>query len=107
MQVLKAGTIYFLVAFGAVFVLEIIRLQVVALHVGERLAQMLEIPNVLLATMIGARWVVDRFTFTSPDEVGNLEDGVFMAANFLALLMGWWLGWVLGARWVEPGETHS
>jgi|SoiMetStandDraft_5_1073268.scaffolds.fasta_scaffold26638_2 vancomycin permeability regulator SanA len=54
-----------------------------------------------------AAMVVDRFTFTSPDEVGNLEDGVFMAANFLALLMGWWLGWVLGARWVEPGETHS
>ncbi|MBX3329675.1 MAG: hypothetical protein KF722_04680 [Nitrospira sp.] len=61
-QVLKAGTIYFLVAVGAEFVLEIIRLQVVALHVGERLAEMLEIPNVLLATIIGARWVVDRFT---------------------------------------------
>lgn len=61
-QVLKAGTIYFLVAVGAEFVLEVIRLQVVALHVGERLAEMLEIPNVLLATIIGARWVVDRFT---------------------------------------------
>lgn len=61
-QVLKAGTIYFLIAVGAEFVLEVIRLQVVALHVGERLAEMLEIPNVLLATIIGARWVVDRFT---------------------------------------------
>jgi hypothetical protein len=61
-QVLKAGTIYFLVAVGAELVLEVIRLQVVALHVGERLAEMLEIPNVLLATIIGARWVVDRFT---------------------------------------------
>lgn len=62
MQVLKAGTMYFLIAIGAEFVLEVIRLQVVALHVGERLAEMLEIPNVLLATIIGARWVVDRFT---------------------------------------------
>ena len=61
-QVLKAGTIYFLVAVGAEFVLELIRLQVVALHVDEKLAEMLEIPNVLLATIIGARWVVDRFT---------------------------------------------
>lgn len=61
-QVLKAGTMYFLVAVGAEFVLEIIRLQVVALHIGEKLAGMLEIPNVLLATIIGARWVVDRFT---------------------------------------------
>lgn len=50
---------------------------------------------------------VDQFTFTSPDEVGNLEDGVFMAANFLALLMGWWLGWVLGARLVKPRETPA
>ena len=62
MQLLKAGLIYFLVAVGAEFVLEVIRLQVVALHVGEWLAEMLEIPNVLLATLIGARWVVDRFT---------------------------------------------
>lgn len=62
-QVLKAGVMYFLVVVGAEFVLEVIRLQVVALHVGERLAEMLEIPNVLLATIIGARWVIDRFTF--------------------------------------------
>lgn len=61
-QMLKAGTVYFLVTVGAQFVLEVIRLQVVALHVGEGLAEMLEIPNVLLATIIGARWVVDRFT---------------------------------------------
>ena len=53
---------YFLVAVGAEFVLEVIRFQVVALHVGKRLAEMMEIPNVLLATIIGARWVVDRFT---------------------------------------------
>ena len=61
-QVLKAGIIYFLITVGAEFVLEVIRLQVVALHVSERLAEMLEIPNVLLATIIGSRWVVDRFT---------------------------------------------
>lgn len=61
-QVLKAGIIYFLITVGAEFVLEVIRLQVVALHVGERLAEMLEIPNVLLATIIGSRWVVNRFT---------------------------------------------
>jgi hypothetical protein len=60
-QVLKAGAIYFLVAVGAEFVLEIIRLQVVALHLSTRFAEMLEIPNVLLATIIGARWAVDRF----------------------------------------------
>jgi vancomycin permeability regulator SanA len=54
-----------------------------------------------------ASMMVDQFTFTSPDEVGNLEDGVFMAANFMALLVGWWLGWMIGGRLVKPAETPS
>lgn len=54
-----------------------------------------------------ARIMVDQFTFSSPDEVGNLEDGVFMAANFLALLLGWLLGWIVGGRLVKPVQTPS
>ena len=53
---MTAGATYFFITVGAEFALEVIRLQVVALHVGERFAEMLEIPNVLLATIIGARW---------------------------------------------------
>ena len=84
MQVLKAGTIYFLVAVGAEFVLEVIRLQVVALHVGERLAEMLEIPNVLLATIIGARWIVDRFTLPP---LPGIRLGVGLVALLLLLIV--------------------
>jgi hypothetical protein len=54
-----------------------------------------------------ASMMVDQFTFSSPDEVGNLEDGVFMAANFIALLIGWWLGWMIGGRLAKPAETPS
>ena len=54
-----------------------------------------------------ASMMVDQFTFSSPDEVGNLEDGVFMAANFIALRIGWWLGWMIGGRLVKPAETPS
>jgi vancomycin permeability regulator SanA len=54
-----------------------------------------------------ASLMVNQFTFTSPDEVGNLEDGVFMAANFIALLIGWWLGWMIGGRLAKPAETPS
>ena len=54
-----------------------------------------------------ASMMVDQFTFTSPDEVGNLEDGVFMAANFVALLIGWWLGWMIGGRLTKPAATPS
>ena len=79
-QVLKAGALYFLIAVGAEFVLEVVRLQVVALHVGERFAEMLEIPNVLLATMIGARWVVDRFTLPP-------LPGIRLSVGFVALIL--------------------
>ena len=54
-----------------------------------------------------ASMMVDQFTFSSPDEVGNLEDGVFMAANFIALLIGWWLGWMIGGRLAKPAVTPS
>lgn len=60
-QALRSGALYFLVTLGSGVVLEVIRLQFVALHIGEKVAGMLEIPNTLLATIIGARWAVDRF----------------------------------------------
>ena len=45
-----------------------------------------------------ASLAVDRFTFESPDEVGALEDGVYMLSNFAALLIGWSIGWLIGGR---------
>ena len=53
--------------------------QVVALHVGERCAEMLEIPNVLLATIIGVRWVDDRFTLPP-------LPGLRLSIGFVALI---------------------
>jgi hypothetical protein len=43
-----------------------------------------------------ASMAVDRFTFDSPDEVGTLEDAVYMLSNLAALLIGWTIGWLLG-----------
>lgn len=85
-QVLKAGAVYFLIAVGAEFVLEVIRLQLVALHVSERLADILEIPNVLLATVIGSRWVVDRFTLPP---LPGIRLGVGLVALVLMLISEW------------------
>jgi hypothetical protein len=47
-----------------------------------------------------ASMAVDRFTFESPDEVGNLEDGVYMLSSLAALLVGWVIGWLVGGRLV-------
>jgi hypothetical protein len=85
-RVLKAGGTYFLVTLGAGFVLEVIRLQVVALHVSEKLAGMLEIPSTLLATIIGARWAVDRFTLPP---LPGIRLGVGLVALVLWLTGEW------------------
>lgn len=85
-QVLNAGAVYFLVALGAGIVLEVIRLQVVGLHFSERLAQIMEIPSHLLAMIIAARWVIDRFTL--PPFPG-IRLGVGLVALGLWLIMEW------------------
>jgi len=48
-----------------------------------------------------ASLAVGRFTFDSPDEVGALEDGVYMLSNLAALLIGWTIGWLIGGRFVK------
>lgn len=49
----------------------------------------------LVATPI-ATWIVDRFTFTNPDAVGDAHAAAFMAVNVSALAIGWGLGWIIG-----------
>lgn len=86
MQIVKSGALYFLVTLGSGFVLEVIRLQVVALHIGEKIAGMLEIPTTLLATIIGARWAVDRFALPP---LPGIRLGVGLAALVLWLIGEW------------------
>ena len=85
-QVVKAGALYFLITIGAGFVLEVVRLQVVALHINEWIAEIMEIPSVLLATMIGARWVVDRFILPP---LPGIRLGVGLVALCLMLITEW------------------
>jgi hypothetical protein len=85
-QVLRSGAVYFLVSLGSGVVFEVIRLQVVALHVSEKLAGMLEIPNTLLAAIIGARWAVDRFALPP---LPGIRLGVGLTALVLWLIGEW------------------
>ncbi len=61
-KILKAGSVYFLVALGVGFVLEVVRLEVVALHISKFIAHLMEAPTTILAMIIGANWAIDRFT---------------------------------------------
>ena len=74
------------------------------------IAMIVAIIVALLATLYVspqlASMAVDRFTFDSPDEVGALEDGVYMLSNFAALLIGWTIGWVIGGRFSRQAQTQ-
>jgi hypothetical protein len=60
-QILKAGAIYFLLVFGAGFILGSIRVLLILPRVGERTAELMEMPIMLLVTILAARWVSRRF----------------------------------------------
>lgn len=42
-----------------------------------------------------ANWAVDKMAFDNPDQVGDMHSFIFMATNFLGLLIGWGLGWMV------------
>jgi hypothetical protein len=84
-QVLKPGTIYFLLVFGAGFVLGTIRVLLIVPHVGDRAAELLEMPLMLLATVLAARWITRRFseprTSMSRLAIGGIALSLMLAAE--------------------------
>lgn len=69
MRIVKAGGLYFAVVFGAGFVLGPIRILWVVPRLGTRVAELLEAPIMLVATIVAARWIVRRFAL--PSTVSN------------------------------------
>ncbi|MFO0776164.1 MAG: hypothetical protein U0223_00935 [Nitrospira sp.] len=82
--VVRAGGVYFLIALGVGFVLEVVRLEVIALHISELIARLLEVPNTLLAMIIGAKWTIDRFHLPP---IPRIRLGIGFVAFVLMILM--------------------
>jgi len=61
MQALKAGALYFALVFGAGFVLGTIRTFWVVPRLGTRTAELVEMPIMLLISLLAARWTVLHF----------------------------------------------
>ena len=62
LNVLKAGTVYFVLVFAAGFVLGIIRTIWIAPHFGTRNAELMEAPVMLVVIVPSARWAARRLT---------------------------------------------
>ena len=90
MQVLTAGALYFALAFGAGFVLGTIRVLWVVPRVGERAAELMETPIMLVVIMLAARWVARRLALPpSPAPrlgVGGVALGFLLVAELTMVL---------------------
>jgi hypothetical protein len=60
MRIAKAGLLYFLLAFGAGFVLGTIRVVWVVPRFGTMVAELMETPIMLVVIILAARWTVRR-----------------------------------------------
>lgn len=93
MQILKAGTLYFALVFGAGFVLGTIRTLWVVPIVGMRKAELMEEPLMLVITFLAVRWVIRRLRLPS-----RALTRLGMGLVGLGLLVAAELGFVLWLR---------
>ena len=91
MRALKAGTAYFLWVFAAGFVLGVLRELWLTPWLGTRVAELAEMPLMLVVVVLAARWTVHRFTLPASMParwgVGLLAVGWLLLAE-IALVLG-------------------
>ncbi len=91
MQILQAAALYFLFVFGAGFVLGTGRVLIAVPLLGERVAELLEMPLMLAVIVATARWVVRHKLDgrqSSALSVGFIAMGFVLLAD---LAVGIWL----------------
>jgi hypothetical protein len=98
MQVLKAGLLYFALVFGVGLVLGPMRVFWLVPHFGERTAELMEMPIMLMIMMVAAQWVVRRLavpsTWSSRLGMGGFALGLLLAAEWVLVL--WLRGLSIG-----------
>ncbi|WP_413933233.1 hypothetical protein [Nitrospira sp. BLG_1] len=98
MQILRAAVFYFLLVFGAGFLLGIGRVLLIVPMLGERTAELLEMPLMLGVIVAAARWVVRRRFDTRQFSalcVGFIALGLVLVAD---LAVGIWLRGISAAE---------
>ena len=93
-QVLGAGAAYFAFAFGAGFVLGVIRELWAVPRFGMRVAELMEAPVMLAVIIFAAAWIIARFGL-SPAAPVRIAMGLIALALLLVAeysLVIWWRG---------------
>jgi len=86
LPILKDGVLYFVLVFGAGFVLGTIRTLWVVPRFGMRIAELMETPIMLVVTIVAARWIVHRLAVPSVPSsrlgMGFVAPGLMLVAEF-------------------------
>jgi hypothetical protein len=90
-RILRAGGSYFALVFGAGFLLGAIRVPLLVPRLGERVAELLEMPVMLAVIVASAGFVVRRFALPPARSVrlavGLLALGLMLGAETLLVLV--------------------
>ena len=78
MHILKSAAFYFALVFGAGFLLGCIRVPFLAPRFGERIAELIESPLMLVAIILSAQWIFRKFSVSSRER---------LVAGLLAVLL--------------------
>jgi hypothetical protein len=92
--VLRAGVVYFTVVFGVGFFLGMIRVPLLVPRLGQLIAELIELPFLIVAIFLTARWIVRRFDLHGQPLRAILTGTV--AAIFLLLMEFSVILWVRG-----------
>ena len=111
MRTLRAGLSYFALVFCAGFLLGAIRVSLLVPRIGERMAELMEMPVMFAVILVSARFVIRRFALpaTAPVRLatGLFALGLMLAAELLlaAFLQGRSLGEYVASR--DPVSAAS
>lgn len=100
MEALKPGFVYFLLVFGTGFVLGTVRVLLIVPLVGHRTAELLEMPLMLIATVLAARWTIRRFP-----ELRTSASRLAIGGIALGLMLGGELAVGIGLRGMSSAEV--
>lgn len=86
--VLRAGALYFVIVFGAGFILGTIRTLLIVPRVGVRMAELTEMPIMLVVSFLAARFVIRRLG-VPPIPTSRLAMGFVALGLTVAVEFGW------------------
>lgn len=106
MPILKAGGLYFALVFGAGFLLGTIRVLWLVPAVGTRAAELLEMPLMLLAIILAARWVTRYFSVPRTASirlgVGGIALAPILVLDFSVVL---WIRGLSISQYIEQFDS--